>query len=308
MPKNNTPEPGTGSVTHLPIGSIKVDRTVQQRVEMDAALVEDYAADLADWIEFSPVVVFDDGASAWLADGFHRAHAAGRIEMETVPALVYRGTRRDATLYAIGANRTHGLRRTNADKRRAVETLLSDPEWSAWSDRRIAEKVGISPTTVGTIRAQLSKLDTPKPPQTQPPPEPQTDPVGNFPTCERSQPRIQPEPPAGQVSKLDTCEPESPAARVETLPPAETPPEPAKRIGRDGKARPATQPPARKKDQNKARVAMQAAHAVTAALGRLLDFDRDLLESDARTLIANLRGALERLDSRFPVKGDGNDA
>jgi hypothetical protein len=294
--------------THLSIDSIKADRTVQQRIAMDERLIAEYALDIADWIDQAPVIAFYDGVSTWLADGFHRAHAAGRIEMETLPAIVLQGTRRDATLYAVGANRTHGLRRSSADKRRAVETMLSDPEWATWSDRRIAEKVGISPTTVGTIRAQLSKLDSSTQPQTQPPPDPQPGQVSNLDTCERSQPQPPPEPPAAQVSKLDTCEPDPPAAQVETLPPAETPPEPAKRIGRDGKARPATQPPARREDQNKARVAMQAAHAVTAALGRLLDFDRDLLESDARTLIANLRGALERLDSRFPAKGGGDDA
>jgi hypothetical protein len=41
-------------------------------------------------------------------------------------------------LYTVGANATHGLRRSNADKRRAVSMLLDDPEWAQWSNLAIA--------------------------------------------------------------------------------------------------------------------------------------------------------------------------
>ena len=50
--------------------------------------------------------------------------------------------------------------RTNADKRRAVETLLRDEEWARWSDREIARQCGVSPSSVSAYRAQLSKLDS----------------------------------------------------------------------------------------------------------------------------------------------------
>ena len=33
----------------------------------------------------------------------------------------------------------HGLRRSNADKRRAVLTLLNNEEWAKWSAREIAK-------------------------------------------------------------------------------------------------------------------------------------------------------------------------
>ena len=36
---------------------------------------------------------------------------------------------------------------TNADKRRAVETLLNDAEWATWSDREIARQCGVHHTT-----------------------------------------------------------------------------------------------------------------------------------------------------------------
>lgn len=39
---------------------------------------------------------------------------------------------REAILFIVGANASHGLRRTNADKRRTVERLLADEEWRGW--------------------------------------------------------------------------------------------------------------------------------------------------------------------------------
>ena len=39
-------------------------------------------------------------------------------------------------LHSVGANATHGLRRSNADKRRAVVLLLEDEEWSSGQTRR----------------------------------------------------------------------------------------------------------------------------------------------------------------------------
>jgi hypothetical protein len=44
----------------------------------------------------------------------------------------------------------------NADKRRAVETLLSDAEWGQWSDREIAGRCAVADRTVNRIRAELS--------------------------------------------------------------------------------------------------------------------------------------------------------
>ena len=68
------------------------------------------------------------------------------------------GTRRDAVLHSVGANAQHGLRRTNADKRRAVETLLRDEEWSGWSDSEIARRCGVSHPTVAKVRDGLGPI------------------------------------------------------------------------------------------------------------------------------------------------------
>src|SRR5690606_22774478 len=59
-----------------------------------------------------------------------------------------------AVLYAVGANAQHGLRRSKADKRRAVETLLLDSEWCQWSDREIARRCSVGHTLVANVRKE----------------------------------------------------------------------------------------------------------------------------------------------------------
>lgn len=146
--------------TRLSIDQLRRDGGTQPRAQIDSATVREYAEDMTEGAEFPPVVVFYDGADYWLADGFHRVNAAASLGWLEVDADVRQGTRRDAVLYSVSANAAHGMRRTNADKRRAVETLLRDEEWSGWSDNAIAQRVCVSPTTVGTIRRSLSNLES----------------------------------------------------------------------------------------------------------------------------------------------------
>jgi hypothetical protein len=75
---------------------------------------------------------------------------------KTYPCEVRQGTRREAVLFSVGANASHGLRRTNADKERAVKVLLSDDEWKEWGDREIASRCGVTHPFVGQIRKGLS--------------------------------------------------------------------------------------------------------------------------------------------------------
>src|ERR1700756_122323 len=60
----------------------------------------------------------------------------------------------------------HGLKRTNADKRRAVETLLRDDEWSKWSDREISRQCGVGNKFVGDVRASICVPNTDTQPAT----------------------------------------------------------------------------------------------------------------------------------------------
>lgn len=148
-------------VLEVRLDLIRRDGGTQPRAVIDPAVVEEYAQSISDGAILPPPVVFcEDGCKPyWLADGFHRVGSYELLGSTHIRCEVRQGGRRDAILYAAGANADHGLRRTRADRRRAVETLLRDEEWSRKTDRWIADSCGVSPTTVGTIRAELSKLD-----------------------------------------------------------------------------------------------------------------------------------------------------
>lgn len=136
----------------IKIDAVRIDGGTQSRVAINEATVAEYAETLTEGVVLPPVVVFFDGADYWLADGFHRFFANKRIGALTLEADVHAGDRRAAVLYSCSANAAHGLRRTNADKRKAVETLANDAEWSQLSDREIAKRCGVSVTFVSSVR------------------------------------------------------------------------------------------------------------------------------------------------------------
>jgi hypothetical protein len=142
----------------LPYGQIRTDGGTQMRAGVNESTAEEYADELRQGAVFPPVTVFYDGQAYWLGDGFHRVRVYGLAYGESVeiPCEVRPGTRRDAVLCAAGANAVHGLRRTNADKRRAVETLLRDEEWGRWSNREIARRCHVDEKTVRSLRDALT--------------------------------------------------------------------------------------------------------------------------------------------------------
>ena len=138
------------------IASIRVNGGTQSRASINRDTVSDYAEAMGNGATFPPIVVFYDGADYWLADGFHRYEAYDRASIYDVPAEVHQGTQRDAILYSLGANDTHGMRRSAEDKRRSIQKMFSDPEWSTWSDREIARQCRVSPSFVAKYRPELS--------------------------------------------------------------------------------------------------------------------------------------------------------
>ncbi len=146
----------------IPVADIS-DGGAQMREEMKPDVVREYADEMAAGASFPPVEVYHDGSIYWLADGFHRVAAARKLERQTIEAEVREGTARDAIIHGIGANASHGLRRTQADKRRAVERLLRDEEWSKWSNRKIAKVAKVDHKTVGKIRRELLGGEFPTP-------------------------------------------------------------------------------------------------------------------------------------------------
>lgn len=128
----------------IPLSSIKADIQAQPRAAMDMKIVAEYAEAMVSGDQFPPLVVYQEGDRFWLADGFHRFYAAQGGERTEILCDVRQGTLRDAVLFSVGANAVHGQRRSDEDKRNAVQKLLDDPEWSHWADREIARQCSVS--------------------------------------------------------------------------------------------------------------------------------------------------------------------
>lgn len=144
------------NTTSVTLDAIRIDGGTQARAELNQMTVAEYADAMAEGAKFPPVVVFFDGVDNWLADGFHRYFGAKKINARDIEVDVRDGTKRDAILFSLGANANHGLRRTNADKRKAVETLLADPEWVKWPDTEIAQVCGVGRHFVRAVRKDLT--------------------------------------------------------------------------------------------------------------------------------------------------------
>lgn len=138
----------------LKVDNIRIDGGTQAREEIDNDAVKDYRDILTETNGdgLPPIEVYFDGSQYWLSDGFHRWHAHKAAGFGTIQANVIQGTQRDAILAAVGANAAHGLKRSNADKRKAVRMLLEDGEWQQKSDRWIADKAKVSAPLVASVR------------------------------------------------------------------------------------------------------------------------------------------------------------
>lgn len=136
-------------------------QTTQVRLNCSEETVGNYREVLIDGGELDPVDLFYDRERNlfYVGDGWHRLFAYDREGREEIPAFVYPGGEREAFLHALGANSKHGLPRTRADKRRAVELALQDAEIAEWSDRQIAQQCRVSPTFVGSVRRELASID-----------------------------------------------------------------------------------------------------------------------------------------------------
>lgn len=140
----------------LPISEISTDGGTQSRAELNHEVIMEYANSMSVGGKFPPVTVFYDGERHWLADGYHRVSAAKQAGFSHISSDIKQGTLRDAILFSVSANNYHGLRRTNADKRRAVETLLRDKVWAGWTNTEIARRCSVSDEFVRSLRSDSS--------------------------------------------------------------------------------------------------------------------------------------------------------
>ena len=193
---------------------IKIEELNTRDLQTRAALNEDTVLDYAEAMErgdkFPAVTVFTDGAEYYLADGFHRVEALRRIGKKSVMAELQNGDYKAALLYALKANSTHGLRRTNADKRHALEMAWNAREHlfgGEPSQALLADTCGVSYKTVQRFLG-ASGMD-------------------NVQTCSPAAPTM----PTRPVRPITAENGNAQAANVQVSAPMM----PVRRVGRDGK-------------------------------------------------------------------------
>ncbi len=140
----------------IPVGKIIVDPSIQPRASLlNDVHVEDIRLAIRDNKIIPALVVFqmNDG-NFLLAEGFHRLEAFKIEGKQTVACEVKIGSRDHAILWAMGSNQSHGLKRTNEDKRRAADEVMKlEPDWT---DGKVAGHIGV---TLEFVRRRRQQAD-----------------------------------------------------------------------------------------------------------------------------------------------------
>ena len=149
---------------NIALTDITVGEDVQQRTGISEGTVKKYAELIEDGHKFPPLILYRVGDDLILADGVHRLKAYQSADKKTALCEVRRGSLEDAILHAATANGRHGLPMTNADKRKAVLTVLRlKGDDKDWSDHRIAAEVGVSQPFVSKLRDAKDTSRKPRP-------------------------------------------------------------------------------------------------------------------------------------------------
>ena len=139
------------------IGAITIDERLQSREAMNDEAVAEYAEALAAGKKFDPVMCFEEGETLWLVEGFHRVAAHKVAGIKSIDVESRPGTFREAWVYSLGTNDKHGVRRTNADKRKVVLQAVTDAELGEWTSREIAAHCSVSHAFVNKVRDELER-------------------------------------------------------------------------------------------------------------------------------------------------------
>lgn len=186
----------------LPLDQIDLTAAEEVRDGQNQAVIDQYQGHLEDKAIFPPIEVFfeekDGQRKNWCWDGYkrwaaHLAHGLSEIECRCFP-----GTRADARWAALGANSTHGDRRSNTEIQNAVERGVNSARGKKMSTRELARHIGVHHSTIAKYRRE----------QAAPPPNPEPDPT--------------PKPPASEgVSETDTSPVGGETAETQVVEPLE---------------------------------------------------------------------------------------
>ena len=138
----------------VPLEEIDIEEETQSRAAIDPDVIMGYSEVYKSTPDSMPPVSLVRLKSGRYvpSDGHCRISAARMAGLLLIKAIVADGTLEDARWFSAGSNKSHGLPRSNADKRRAVVFALKAKP--GCSDRSIADHVGVSDKTVASVREE----------------------------------------------------------------------------------------------------------------------------------------------------------
>ncbi|MFJ6750252.1 ParB/RepB/Spo0J family partition protein [Streptomyces sp. NPDC091266] len=134
----------TGEPRNVPLGALRPSDSPRSG-PCDERHIGELAALETD---FEPILVHRP--TMRVIDGMHRLSAAARRGSREIPARFFDGSEADAYVLSVQLNVRHGLPLTRDERRTAALRILRSH--AHWSDRAIAERVGLSGKTVGRLR------------------------------------------------------------------------------------------------------------------------------------------------------------
>ena len=137
------------------LSAINFDAQIQVRAGISETTVAEYAERMSEGERFPPVQLFADGDRYFIGDGWHRLGAAKKLRYATFPAVINPGGRTAALKFALSANASHGLQRTNEDKLRAL--AIAATEFPDVSNREMARICAVSEAFVRAQRPRCAR-------------------------------------------------------------------------------------------------------------------------------------------------------
>lgn len=137
------------------ITDINFKESPQVRAESNPSVALEYSERYRNKEDMPPIHLFWDADKKimYLADGMHRCNAMELIGRRAIEAEVHQGDYQEALKYALLANASHGLPRSQADKQQCIRMALK--QWPSMSDLAIAKVTSTSDKTVATIREKM---------------------------------------------------------------------------------------------------------------------------------------------------------
>lgn len=134
------------------LNEIDIENSPKVRAAVNEETVKDYAEAYRRKEKLPPPVLFQDKGEKYfrLGDGLHRVSGATVNGDKTLVCEVREGGFEEALTFALTCNTTHGLRRSQADKKRVVEAALA--QWPKLSDTELGKRCSVDHKTVAAYR------------------------------------------------------------------------------------------------------------------------------------------------------------